>query len=103
MPAEVKNQLASAVEQLLAGNVPPGRRYEKLEGYDDVYSIRLNDKYRFVFKVYEDGGAIPIAVGPHDEAYAAIPRALKAVPRDTNHKSDELPTGADQPGTYRPA
>ena len=83
IPAAMQQQLAKAFDELLAGEAPPGRRLEKLEGFADVYSVRLNDKYRFAFKVYDEGLAMPVAVGPHDEVYAAVPRAVAALDRAT--------------------
>ena len=58
------------IDELLDGNLPPGRRYEKLATGHNLYSVRLNQAYRFVFQLYPDSGtALPVAVGPHDEAY----------------------------------
>jgi len=63
-------ELARVIDELLAGNLASGRRYEKLDAADNLYSVRLNRSYRFVFQVYPDQGtALPVAVGPHDEAY----------------------------------
>ena len=65
----MRRELALVIDELLTGTVPPGRRYEKLRSGRNLHSVRLNRQYRFVFLVREDGDAIPIAVGPHDEAY----------------------------------
>ena len=91
IPAAMQQQLAKAFDELLAGEAPPGRRLEKLEGFADVYSVRLNDKYRFAFKVYDEGLAMPVAVGPHDEVYAGF---REPSPHLTEPRF--LPTGTDQ-------
>ncbi len=66
----MKHELAAVIDELLAGEPSPGRRYEKLDTGDDLYSVRLSRAYRFVFLLYpEQGTALPVAVGPHDEAY----------------------------------
>ena len=65
----MRRELALVIDELLTGTVPPGRRCEKLRSGRNLHSVRLNRQYRFVFLVREDGDAIPIAVGPHDEAY----------------------------------
>ena len=65
----MRRELALVIDELLTGALPPGRRYEKLRSGRNLHSVRLNRKYRFVFLVGEDGNAIPVAVGPHDEAY----------------------------------
>lgn len=65
----MQQELATVMDELLAGALPPGRRYEKLRGGTALYSVRLSRQYRFVFQIMENGNAKPVAVGPHDEAY----------------------------------
>ena len=72
----MKDELAAVIDELLAGNLSSGRRYEKLDTGDDLYSVRLNQSYRFVFRLYPDGAALPVAVGSHDEAYRQALRRL---------------------------
>lgn len=73
----MKRELATAIEGLRAGNLSSGRRYEKLDTGDALYSVRLNQAHRFVFLLYPDrAAALPVTVGPHDDAYR---RALRAV------------------------
>ena len=69
LPPRMREQLGLAVEELLKGELSPGRNYEQLTNMPGVYSVRLSSSYRFVFRVTA-GVADPIAVGPHDEAYA---------------------------------
>lgn len=69
LPPRMKRELAIVIDELLSGTAPPGRRYEKLRTPGNLHSVRLNRNYRFVFLVLEDGNAVPVAVGPHDEAY----------------------------------
>ena len=79
LPRPMKDELAAVFDELLAGELSPGRRYEKLDTGDDLYSVRLNQGYRFVFLLYPDRGtALPVAVGPHDDAYR---RALRSARR----------------------
>lgn len=74
----MKRELAKVLDELLAGNLSSGRRYEKLDMGDNLYSVRLNQGYRFVFQLHPDRGtALPIAVGPHDEAYGRALRSLR--------------------------
>ena len=68
----MKRELAKVIDELLAGTPPPGRRYEKLRTGRNLHSVRLNRNYRFVFLVLENGNAVPVAVGPHDEAYRVV-------------------------------
>ena len=45
----MKRQLANVMDELLNGTLSPGRRYEKLAGGKNHYSVRLNQSHRFVF------------------------------------------------------
>ena len=75
----MERELVAVIDELLAGNLSSGRRYEKLDTWDDLYSVRHNRGYRFVFLLYPDRGtALPVAVGPHDDAYR---RALRSARR----------------------
>lgn len=75
----MKRELRVVIDELLAGNLSSGRRYEKLKAADNLYSVRLNRAYRFVFLLSPDrGSALPVAVGPHDETYSrAMSRAWR--------------------------
>jgi plasmid maintenance system killer protein len=66
----MKREPAKAIDELLHGTVTPGRRYEKLKGGEDLYSVRLSQRYRFVFQILENGNAKPVAAGSHDAAYS---------------------------------
>ncbi len=78
LPQPMKRELAAVIDELLAGNLSPGRRYEKLNAGDNLYSVRLNQAYRFVFLLYPNRGtALPVAVGPHDEAYRQALRSVR--------------------------
>ena len=65
----MREELGLAVEELLRGELSPGRNYEQLTNMTGFYSVRLSSSYRFVFSVTA-GVADPMAVGPHDQAYA---------------------------------
>ena len=77
LPQPMKDELAAVIDELLAGELSPGRRYEKLDTADDLYSVRLSRAYRFVFLLYPDGTALPAAVGPHDDAYRQALRSAR--------------------------
>ena len=57
------------MDELLGGTVTPGRRYEKLKGGENLYSVRLSQQYRFAFQILTNGDVKPVAVGSHDDAY----------------------------------
>ena len=78
LPQSMKRELEAVIDELLAGNLSSGRRYEKLNAGDNLYSVRLNQAYRFVFLFHPDSGtALPVAVGPHDEAYRQALRSFR--------------------------
>ena len=76
LPPRMRDELGLAVEELLKGELSPGRNYEQLTNMPGVYSVRLGRSYRFVFGV-TDGVADPLAVGPHDQAYADAVRRYR--------------------------
>ena len=39
------------MDELLSGTLSPGRRYEKLTVGEDLHSVRMSRKYRFVFQI----------------------------------------------------
>ena len=49
LPQPMKRELEAVIDELLAGKLSSGRRYEKLNAGDNLYSVRLNRAYRFVF------------------------------------------------------
>ena len=65
----MQDELGRAVEELLKAELSPGRNCEQLTNMPGMYSVRLSSSYRFVFGVAARVG-YPIAVGPHDQAYA---------------------------------
>jgi len=69
LPSPMQREVGIVVDELLRGDLRPGRRCEKLKTGEGLYSVRLNANFRFVFQVLENGNARPVAVGPHDEAY----------------------------------
>ena len=76
LPSNMQDELVVVVEELLTGELSPGRNYERLASMPGLHSVRLSRSYRFVFSV-TDGIADPIAVGPHDQAYADAVRRYR--------------------------
>ena len=76
LPRRMQAELGRAVEELLEGELSPGRNCEQLTNMPGMYSVRLSSSYRFVFGVAA-GVAYPIAVGPHDQAYADAVRRYR--------------------------
>lgn len=66
---EAHYQLKNVPEELLTGTLTPGRNFEKLSGYDALYSVRLNKRQRLVFSLESDQTIRMVTVGNHDQAY----------------------------------
>lgn len=47
-----------------------GNHFEKLEGKDNTYSIRLNDRYRLIFGLSKEGEFTVIAIREISNHYA---------------------------------
>ena len=58
----MKRELATVIDELLAGNLSSGRQYEKLHAGDNLYSVRLSRAFRFVFLLYRT--ARPLCPSP---------------------------------------
>lgn len=74
LPRHFLAELAAAIDELAAGDVPKGRNLEKLRGYEDLYSVRLNRTTRFAYRQIDEDTAVPIAVGSHDYVYRSLRR-----------------------------
>jgi len=64
-----QSQLSSVVDELIEGRLPPGRHLEKLRGFNDLYSVRLNKNQRLIFRLNPDGTITLTAVGGHKKVY----------------------------------
>lgn len=71
-----QNQLKSVINELMSGELSPGRNLEKFTGLEGVYTVRLNRKERFAFLRKADDTIKPIAVGNHDTVYRVKRRHL---------------------------
>lgn len=69
LDARQQRELTAVLDELTSDDeLPSGRRYEQVFG-GSMRSIRLSQQFRFIFWPQDDGAAIPVAVGPHDDAY----------------------------------
>ena len=67
-----KKNLDKAIKTLMStGMSLKSKNFEPVENHDSMYSVRLGDKVRFIFKLAEDGTAKAISIGNHDN-YKAI-------------------------------
>ena len=75
LPPSLKQNFQRLLDQFKNRNLTPGRRLKQFG--PNLFSARLNRKYRFVYELlYIDGKAVgrPLAVGNHDETYNSASR-----------------------------
>ena len=104
LPPRMQEQLGLVVEELLEGELSPGRNCEQLTNKAVMYSVRLGGSCRFVFGVAA-GVGYPVAVGPHDQACADAARRCRQG-RFVRHALNGPSYWAyepDDPGPQRPA
>ncbi|MDD3378302.1 MAG: type II toxin-antitoxin system RelE/ParE family toxin [Candidatus Riflebacteria bacterium] len=57
LPPGIAEKFADRIERIRASvtiddlRVPPSMNFEKMQGHDNTFSIRLNQKYRMIFRV----------------------------------------------------
>ena len=66
----MRAELQKVIDELLTGELSSGRNLKKLRADRELYSVRLNQHFRFVFLLFDADVAQAVAVGPHDEAYS---------------------------------
>lgn len=70
LPAGVKRNLTQALETLLCDPCAKGLQLEKLKSRtDQVFSVRLNHKFRLIFRRLQDGTIELLCAGCHESAY----------------------------------
>ena len=75
LPPQVQDNLSDTIKELATNTLGKNRRFKLVAGYDDVFSIRLDRKYRVAIKILDAGiGRLPI-VGKHDVAYESLNRS----------------------------
>ena len=70
IPKHLQNNYKRLLNEFRDGAITPGRRLEKIG--PNLFSARLNRKYRFVYELIEKDQEIigrPLVVDKHDEAY----------------------------------
>jgi len=53
----IKMKILESAKDIMDLRNPPSNRFEKLQG-NDLYSVRINNKYRIEFKIVFDEGSI---------------------------------------------
>jgi mRNA-degrading endonuclease RelE of RelBE toxin-antitoxin system len=54
LPEEIRERAEKAYDLWLENHSHPSLQFKKLQGYKDLYSVRINQSYRVVGKLKED-------------------------------------------------
>ncbi|MDE2999767.1 MAG: hypothetical protein OXU79_11880 [Gemmatimonadota bacterium] len=72
-PQAIKN-VEDVVKEFYEGELPPGRQLELVDGFDDVYAVRLNDSYRMAIQSDNKGTGRVILIDVHEKFYDRLNR-----------------------------
>ena len=64
----VRERVLEAIETLKTHPEQPGLRLKKIQGFDDIYAIRVGRNYRVTLNI-DDGVAVLRNVATHDKLY----------------------------------
>lgn len=74
LPPQVIKNVEDVVKELYEGELPPGRRLELVDGFNDVYAVRLNDSYRMAIQSDNKGTGRVILIDVHEKFYDRLNR-----------------------------
>lgn len=74
LPPQVIKNVEDVVKELYEGELPPGRRLELVDGFNDVYAVRLNDSYRMAIQSDNMGTGRVILIDVHEKFYDRLNR-----------------------------
>ena len=66
MPAHVREKAAEALEKFMIDPGRPGLRFERLAGWEAMYSIRVTRGYRVLLMQEPDGVFAAVDIGSHE-------------------------------------
>lgn len=72
-PQAIKN-VEDVVKEFYEGELPPGRQLELVDGFDDVYAVRLSDSYRMAIQSDNKGTGRIILIDVHEKFYDRLNR-----------------------------
>ena len=75
LPPQVRDNLSDTIKELATDTLRKNRNFELVAGYDDVFSIRLDRKYRVAIKILDVGIGRLLIVGKHDVVYESLNRS----------------------------
>lgn len=71
LPPEIKGQFEAVFSELEKGALSRGRRLEKV---DNAFTVRLDQKFRLAFSLYNGDTVELLAIGNHDQVYGCVNR-----------------------------
>ena len=74
LPPQVIKNVEDVVKEFYEGELPPGRQLELVDGFNDVYAVRLNDSYRMAIQSDNKGTGRAILIDVHEKFYNRLNR-----------------------------
>lgn len=75
LPPQVQDNLSDTIRELATNTLGKNRRFKLVAGYNDVFSIRLDRRYRVAIKIPDVGIGRLLIVGKHDVVYESLNRS----------------------------
>lgn len=97
LPKETARKVFKALRNFVNDPRNVGLNLERLQGKaSDLWSIRVDDNYRIIFRESQSGTPVVLFVGKHDHAYRYADRAAQNQERSIGLFSREIPSGIEE-------
>lgn len=97
LPKETARKVFKALRNFVSDRRNAGLNLERLQGKaSDLWSIRVDDDYRIIFRESEPGPAVVLFVGKHDLAYRFADRTAHSQAPSIGLFARERPSGIEE-------
>jgi Txe/YoeB family toxin of Txe-Axe toxin-antitoxin module len=97
LPKETARKVFKALRNFVTDQRNAGLNLERLQGKaNDLWSIRVDDDYRIIFRESEPGPPVVLFVGKHDVAYRFADRTAHSQARSIGLFARERPSGIEE-------
>ena len=97
LPKEAARKVFKALRNFVSDRRNAGLSLERLQGKaNDLWSIRVDDDYRIIFRESEPGPPVVLFVGKHDLAYRFADRTAHSQAPSIGLFSRERPSGIEE-------
>jgi len=74
LPPQVIRNVEDVVKEFYGGELPAGRQLQLVDGFSDVYAVRLNESYRMAIQSDNKGTGRVILIDVHEKFYDRLNR-----------------------------